>query len=123
MCFSCVAQLCLTTHFFIQDMGDGIEFCVFAYNAQPQIKIDYTNGESELISTENSKSSSDSKESENTNDNPNSSTFILNTNTHKFHYPDCASVDDMAEHNKQEFTGNRDELIAQGYNPCKRCNP
>ena len=23
----------------IEDMGDGIEFCVFAYNAQPQIKI------------------------------------------------------------------------------------
>ena len=49
--------------------------------------------------------------------------YILNTNTGKFHYPDCASVNQMAEHNKKAYTGSRDDLIIKGYEPCKRCNP
>lgn len=50
-------------------------------------------------------------------------TYILNTNTKKFHYPACSSVDQMAEKNKQVYSGSRDEIIAMGYEPCKRCNP
>lgn len=49
--------------------------------------------------------------------------YILNTNTKKFHYPNCASVDRMSESNKKSFYGSRDEIIAQGYVPCKNCNP
>lgn len=49
--------------------------------------------------------------------------YIINRNTGKFHYPDCSSVDQMAEHNKKEYTGDRADLILQGYEPCKRCNP
>lgn len=50
-------------------------------------------------------------------------TCILNTNTMKFHEPSCSSVDDMEEHNKQEYTGNREDLIADGYELCGRCRP
>ena len=50
-------------------------------------------------------------------------TYVLNTNTHKFHYPDCASVADIAPKNYQEFFGSREEAIALGFIPCKRCNP
>ena len=49
--------------------------------------------------------------------------YILNTNTHKFHYPGCSSVKQMAEKNKQSFTGTRDEVIAMGYDPWGRCHP
>ena len=49
--------------------------------------------------------------------------YILNMNTKKFHYPDCSSVGQMAEKNKWAYTGNRDDVIAMGYVPCKRCNP
>lgn len=49
--------------------------------------------------------------------------YILNTNTKKFHYPTCSSVNDMKEKNKQEFFGTRDETIALGYSPCGRCKP
>ena len=52
-----------------------------------------------------------------------SQTYILNKNTKKIHYPWCSSVEDMAEHNKQEYTGNKNEIIEQGYTPCKRCKP
>lgn len=50
-------------------------------------------------------------------------TYILNKNSKKFHYPSCASVDDMLPKNKWEFTGTRQEVINKGYKPCGRCNP
>lgn len=50
-------------------------------------------------------------------------TYVLNKNSRKFHYPDCASVDEIKEKNRQDVSWDRDEVIAQGYVPCKRCNP
>ena len=50
-------------------------------------------------------------------------TYILNTNTKKFHYPDCDSVDKIAPKNYEEFTGSREDAIALGFVPCKKCNP
>ena len=49
-------------------------------------------------------------------------TYILNTNTKRFHYPYCSSVKDMKDKNKRETTQSREEIIGQGYQPCKRCN-
>ena len=50
-------------------------------------------------------------------------TYILNTNTKKFHYPWCSSVKKMSAKNKREFTGTRDEVTDMDYTPCQRCNP
>lgn len=50
-------------------------------------------------------------------------TYVLNTNTKKFHLPSCSSVDDMKEKNKKEVSCSREEVINMGYAPCKRCNP
>ncbi len=50
-------------------------------------------------------------------------TYVLNTNTKKFHLPSCSSVKDIKDKNKQEVTCSRDEVIDMGYVPCKRCNP
>lgn len=55
--------------------------------------------------------------------NKKSVTYVLNTNTKKFHYEDCSSVKQMNESNKEYYTGDRDDIIAMGYDPCKRCNP
>ncbi len=49
--------------------------------------------------------------------------YILNTNTKKFHLPDCSSVSRIREDNRQEYTGSRQELIEEGYSPCGQCNP
>lgn len=49
--------------------------------------------------------------------------YICNTNTKKFHYPDCSSVKQMSEKNKLPVNTTREELINQGYVPCKKCNP
>lgn len=49
--------------------------------------------------------------------------YVLNANTMKFHSPTCSSVKDIKESNRRDFTGTRDEVIAMGYVPCKKCNP
>lgn len=49
--------------------------------------------------------------------------YILNTNTKKFHRPNCASVKDMKDKNKQESDASRQEIIDSGYTPCGRCHP
>ncbi|MBR3475266.1 MAG: hypothetical protein IKH34_09425 [Oscillospiraceae bacterium] len=54
---------------------------------------------------------------------PQGISYVLNKNTHKFHYPFCSSVGQMAEANRINFQGTRDEVIAMGYEPCKRCCP
>ncbi|MCM1542288.1 MAG: MBL fold metallo-hydrolase [Blautia sp.] len=50
-------------------------------------------------------------------------TYVLNRNTHKFHEPDCKSVNDIRESNREDTTLSRDEILAAGYVPCKICNP
>lgn len=52
-----------------------------------------------------------------------SATYILNTNTMKFHYPSCSSAKRISDKNRGTHTGSRDELIARGYSPCANCNP
>ena len=50
-------------------------------------------------------------------------TYILNSNTHKFHYASYKSVKQMKDSNKITSNDSRDTIIAQGYSPCKNCNP
>ena len=54
---------------------------------------------------------------------PTGTDYVVNTNTGKFHYPDCKSVKRMKEKNKMFFTGDRQELINKGYSPCGNCHP
>lgn len=119
----------------VEDAGRGICFCVFVYNVQPGISIDYATGDSKLAEgTGGATSAPAETQTPTATENPEPSstdtttptqgnTYILNTNTKKFHLPGCSSVKDMKEANKKEFTGSRDEVISQGYSPCKRCNP
>lgn len=49
--------------------------------------------------------------------------YVLNKNTKKFHYPSCSSVGDIKPKNRLDVSLSREEIINQGYSPCKRCNP
>lgn len=49
--------------------------------------------------------------------------YILNTNTKKFHSPTCSSAEDISSKNRQSYYGTRDVLISRGYSACSRCNP
>ena len=50
-------------------------------------------------------------------------TYIVNKSSKKFHLESCPTVSRMKKQNKERYTGNRNDLIAQGYDPCKKCNP
>ena len=90
--------------------NDDLAFCVYCYNVQPGIEIDYHTGDSKSSETEQPSNTSEDL-------------YVLNKNTKKFHRPDCSSVQDIKPKNKQEFSGNTKALIQQGYSPCKNCNP
>ena len=123
----------------VEDSGAGIQFCIFAYNVQPGIGIDYATGDNWAESSESSAESVATivvesqatpiqNETAIVQETPvpqetQGTTYVLNTNTMKFHYPTCSSVDDMKEKNKQIYIGNREDIINMGYVPCKRCNP
>lgn len=53
----------------------------------------------------------------------NTRTYVLNTNTKKYHLPDCSSVDRMKEKNKKTVDITETELERQGYEPCGICDP
>ena len=118
----------------VEDKGAGVSYCVFAYNVQPGIEIDYATGESKLADSAQqdeqktatvtpTPSPEPEKQEPVTGSEASQADYILNTNTKKFHYPTCSSVNDMKEKNKQEFFGTRDEAISNGYSPCGRCKP
>lgn len=152
----------------VEDQGEDLQFCVYVYNVQPGITIDYATGASSSgeqspesasqLRTEeqNMESESPSRTGEQSPElesqfrteeqnmesasrpqaeepqpeleaaqesAPQGTDYILNTSTKKFHDPTCGSVKQMKESNKQVYTGSRDEVIAQGYDPCKKCNP
>ena len=69
------------------------------------------------------KSFTDESEKDTSEDEPDEITYVMNTNTKKFHKPYCSSVKDIKDKNKRETTLSREEIINQGYQPCKRCNP
>lgn len=93
----------------VEDHGEGIAFNVYVYNQQPGIEIDYATGQSSEISAP-----AEDEEVQ---------SYILNTNTHKFHLPDCSSVSNIKTQNKSNYKGTRQELIDQGYEPCGSCQP
>ena len=133
----------------VEDKGEGISFNVFCYNVQPGVTIDYATGDSigngkVEISSDSKKSTSTGSSNKNTNGSSSSSSksdsnsssskkntssssatteYILNMNTHKFHTPSCRSVKQMSNSNKSVYKGTRQDLINQGYDPCKICNP
>lgn len=107
----------------VEDNGEGILFNVYCYNVQPGVTIDYATGESQLSNDSGSSAGNTEENIETENEQKTESSYVLNTNTKKFHSPSCSSLNQMNENNKEEFTGTRDELIQQGYESCKRCNP
>ena len=92
----------------VEDNGYGCQFCVYVYNVQPGVVIDYTTGENWA---EGSKTDEEG------------GTYILNTNTKKFHLPSCSNANRISDKNREEYSGNREVLIDDGYEPSGCCNP
>lgn len=102
----------------VEDNGDGILFNVYCFNAQPGIAIDYATGNShqdDSVVADASKSTTAAE--------ANVQTYVLNTNTKKFHKESCNSAKSMDASNKKIYTGSRQEIIDMGYEACGVCKP
>lgn len=49
--------------------------------------------------------------------------YVLNKNTRRFHYPDCRSVPEISQRNREDVFASRDELLARGFVSCGNCRP
>lgn len=120
-----LAQGVVMEAYSVEDDGEGICFHVYVYNCQPGIFIDYATGDSRVMTEEEKAASSGGSESQSEvqDGKETGQQYILNKSTKKIHRPDCASVSDILEKNKETYTGEKEELISQGYSPCQRCEP
>lgn len=134
----------------MEDGGQGVSLNVFLRNIQPGVAIDYATGNSwadEAATAGNwsasaassspsasaaagaaplapiSATATTSQADDASTDTPATVTYVVNKNTGKFHYPSCSSVPKIKAKNRMDSNQTRDELIAQGYVPCKNCNP
>ena len=134
----------------MEDGGQGVSLNVFLRNIQPGVAIDYATGnnwadeaataDSWSISAATSSLSASAsagtaplapisaaattnQADDASTDTPATVTYVVNKNTGKFHYPSCSSVPKIKAKNRMDSNQTRDELIAQGYVPCKNCNP
>lgn len=94
----------------VEDDGEGICYHVYVYNIQPGIEIDYTDGSSReaadmAVSAENGM------------------TYILDKNMMKFHVSSCDSIQQIQNENMENYTGERERLIDDGYKSCESCHP
>lgn len=94
----------------VEDGGQGIRFHVFCFNVQPGVILDYATGNSRA---EHPETVSEQEQV----------TYIVNTNSRKFHAADCPLAADISAKNREIFIGSREELIRRGFSPCKNCNP
>ena len=141
-----VASGVLMEAYSLEDQGQGLSFCVYAHNIQPGVVIDYRTGESKADENWGESDPSDDRpeqepkkellllpDFDESNTAPDRSvgesdynteaTYILNTQTMRFHYPTCPSANETKEKNKQYFYGTREDAIDLGYIPCGRCKP
>lgn len=54
---------------------------------------------------------------------PQAVTYVLNTNTMKFHKPSCRFAGQIKPKNRQETAESREDVVARGYSPCGICHP
>ena len=124
-----VASGVLMEGYSVEDGGHGISYCVYCYNAQPGININYANGDSYLIETPAPEPTVTATPVTSTapepaqNETPTQYDYIVNINSRKFHYPSCSSANSMKESNKWYYHGTREYLIEHNFEPCKNCKP
>ena len=122
----------------VEDGGEDICFCVFAYNVQPGVEIYYADGGSSahlpaVIPSEGNLPAVAATPEPTAAPTlveptlepvvpPVTASYIGNKNTGKFHVNTCTEIKKMKESNKVPLSS-REEALANGYQGCKRCNP
>lgn len=128
----------------VEDNGRGICFCIFAYNVQPGVTIDYFTGvnvesskplpeidtshdDRNETNTDKNEKPEENKGDEENNNNGNASAedadYVINKNSGKFHTSDSSCVGKINSENREYYHGTKEELLAEGYTACKICKP
>lgn len=94
----------------VEDHGEGICFNVFVYNSQPGVTINYADGSSYLDGSSTAPTEG-------------AGSYILNTKSKKFHTATCGQGQSISDGNRDEYTGDRQSLIDDGYEPAGCCKP
>ena len=98
----------------VEDKGVAISFCVFVYNIQDGVVIDYYSGENR-VDTAKAPSS----------DFERAPTYALNTNSKKYHLPECHYAESTNPDYLEYYTGARELFLGKysEYSPCMSCKP
>ncbi len=103
-----VADGVLIEAYSVEDSGQGISFCVYCYNVQPTILIDYSTGKSRLETNNETQ-----KEDE---------TIIDNTSNGVYRTPSGKKYHFDAEcGGKNSFRTTMNEALGAGLTPCSKC--
>ena len=123
----------------VEDGGKGISFNVFCYNVQPGVEINYSNGKNRLSEDDtllvlwqegylsvypklNQKADNSSlKRIEASPED--SQAYVINISSGKFHLDGCTSLKDANIWNLKKTFTSREDLLARGYEPCRKCRP
>ena len=99
----------------VEDGGEAICFCIYAFNVQPEIYIDYYTGRNRLAS--------DSDKDEG--DVDLTITYILNSHSKKYHLPTCYHAESIDPMNRVEYKDAVADFLTKypGYEPCGTCHP
>ena len=117
----------------VEDAGDGVCYNVYCFNVQPGVVIDYSDGTSKEGDPINTKfdatveilgsNSQETHDKDADTELKEGQTYILNTNSKKFHREGCSEVKRIKSENKDIYIGNKESLISDNYTPCGKCNP
>lgn len=96
----------------VEDEGEGLTLCVFIYNVQPGVEIDYYTGENRLAGDGGSDESVEVVRD-----------YIINTNSGKVHLSTCSTGKKLTGEHRVDFTGTLSELLLEypDYTQCGTC--
>jgi len=105
--------------------SNGLRMTAYCYNIQPGYIINYATG---AVRAENEPEQEEgllliANDTEAPGTRQGQPDYVLNVKSQRFHYPWCSGVETMSAKNRQDYYGDRQALIDQGYKPCGTCNP
>lgn len=111
----------------VEDHGKGVTFCVYCFNVFPDAKINYKTGavhDTDSSAASHHAGSAHRKTTSSAGSHTGGKrTYVVNTNTGRFHYPSCASARQTLAKNRKTVKATRKTLIREGYEPCGNCEP
>lgn len=109
-----VADGVLLEGYSIEDKGSGVSFCVYCYNVQPTVIIDYATGANSLISENAGFTEKVTEERGESSDNVSGAAVYRTPSGKKYHFdPDCGG--------KNSYEVTFEQAVGAGLTPCSKC--